>query len=63
MIRSNALVFYKMNFEKFKKIAHLRNSIIKVFVYKIKTTYVCILDLNGLIGLITNVNENRSYLK
>lgn len=61
MIRSNALVFYKMNFEKFQKIAHLRNSIIKVFVYKIKTTLF--FRLYGLIGLITDVNENRSYLK
>lgn len=61
MIRSNALVFYKMNFEKFQKIAHLRNSIIKVFVYKIKTTLF--FRLYGLIGLITNVNESRSYLK
>lgn len=61
MMRSNALVFYKMNFEKFQKIAHLRNSIIKVFVYKIKTTLF--FRLYGLIGLITNVNESRSYLK
>lgn len=61
MMRSNALVFYKMNFEKFQKIAHLRNSIIKVFVYKIKTTLF--FRLYGLIGLITDVNENRSYLK
>lgn len=61
MIRSNALVFYKMNFEKFQKIAHLRNSIIKVFVYEIKTTLF--FRLYGLIGLITNVNESRSYLK
>lgn len=61
MIRSNALVFYKMNFEKFQKIAHLRNSIIKVFVYKIKTTLF--FRLYGLIGLITNVNKSRSYLK
>lgn len=61
MIRSNALVFYKMNFEKFQKIAHLRNSIIKVFVYKIKTTLF--FRLYGLIGSITNVNESRSYLK
>lgn len=61
MIRSNALVFYKMNFEKFQKIAHLRNSIINVFVYKIKTTLF--FRLYGLIGLITNENESRSYLK
>lgn len=61
MIRSNALVFYKMNFEKFQKIAHLRNSIIKVFVYKIKTTLF--FSLYGLIGLITDVNESRFYLK
>lgn len=61
MIRSNALVFYKMNFEKFQKIAHLRNSIIKVFVYKIKTTLF--FRLYGLIGLITDVNESRFYLK
>lgn len=61
MIRSNALVFYKMNFEKFQKIAHLRNSIIKVFVYKIKTTLF--FRLYGLMGLITDVNESRFYLK